>query len=140
VMIGEKPPAIDRLQFRPGGLLMTRSLRASSNASSKAFTLIEILVVIVIIGVLATMGVSKYTEFTATSRKNSCGSNQTSINKGVGVWESQNVAITKLTKTTLTFNGGGDITATSGSVPTKLNTNAESTAGKGDNKRAISGF
>ena len=59
----------------------------------RGFTLIEILVVIVIIGVLSIMGVSKYTEFTTQSRQRGCVSNQNSIDKAVGVWESQNVAI-----------------------------------------------
>lgn len=59
----------------------------------RGFTLIEILVVIVIIGVLSIMGVSKYTEFTTQSRIRGCVSNQNSIDKTVGVWESQNVAI-----------------------------------------------
>ena len=61
--------------------------------NSQAFTLIEILVVIVIIGVLSIMGVSKYTEFTTASRKSACVSNENAIDKTVGVWESQNVAI-----------------------------------------------
>ena len=57
------------------------------------FTLIEILVVIVIIGVLSILGVSKYTEFTRSSRTRGCVSNQNAIDKAVGVWESQYVAV-----------------------------------------------
>lgn len=80
---------------------------------SKGFTLIEILVVIVIIGVLSIMGVSKYTEFTTTSRVRGCCSNENSIDKAVGVWESQNVAIPQTGAVKhLQFGTDGKITAT----------------------------
>lgn len=78
----------------------------------KGFTLIEILVVIVIIGVLSIMGVSKYTEFTTQSRQRGCVSNQNSIDKAVGVWESQNVAI-PTAGGSISFNTIGRITASS---------------------------
>ena len=87
--------------------------------SLRGFTLIEILVVIVIIGVLSIMGVSKYTEFTTTSRQQACISNQATIDKTVAVWESQNVAIPNppSAQSDLTFNTNGDITASSGVFP-----------------------
>ena len=76
----------------------------------KGFTLIEILVVIVIIGVLSIMGVSKYTEFTTQSRQRGCVSNQNSIDKAVGVWESQNVAIPQTPAGSIRFGTDGRIT------------------------------
>ncbi|MBI4872801.1 MAG: type II secretion system protein [Candidatus Riflebacteria bacterium] len=85
-----------------------------------AFTLIEILVTIVIVGTLATMGVSKYTEFATNSRKQVCLSNQLGVNKGVSVWEAQNVAISKNSRATLTFNGGGDQVGQFGPLPDAL--------------------
>jgi len=86
---------------------------------SKGFTLIEILVVIVIIGVLSIMGVSKYTEFTTTSRVRGCVSNENSIDKAVGVWESQNVAIPlNGTNSTITFTTDGKVSAVGGPVAT----------------------
>ena len=78
----------------------------------RGFTLIEILVVIVIIGVLSIMGVSKYTEFTTQSRQRGCVSNQNSIDKAVGVWESQNVAIPAVAAVnSIVFSTSGKITA-----------------------------
>lgn len=79
----------------------------------RGFTLIEILVVIVIIGVLSIMGVGKYTEFTTESRRGACISNKNAIDKTIGVWESQNVAIPAGARS-VTFNTNGEITASSG--------------------------
>jgi len=59
--------------------------------SSKGFTLIEILVVIVIIGILATMGIGKYAQFSRDARKSGCQNNQNTIDKGIGMWESKYV-------------------------------------------------
>lgn len=55
----------------------------------KGFTLIEILVVIVIIGILATMGIGKYAQFSRDARKSGCVNNQNTIDKGIGMWESK---------------------------------------------------
>ncbi len=55
----------------------------------KGFTLIEILVVIVIIGILATLGIGKYAQFSRDARKAGCVNNQNTIDKGVGMWESK---------------------------------------------------
>ena len=64
-----------------------------SQIRSKGFTLIEILVVIVIIGILATMGIGKYAQFSRDARKSGCVNNQNTIDKGMGMWESKYVAI-----------------------------------------------
>ena len=63
-----------------------------SHLRSKGFTLIEILVVIVIIGILATMGIGKYAQFSRDARKSGCVNNQNTIDKGIGMWESKYVA------------------------------------------------
>jgi len=63
-----------------------------SQKRSKGFTLIEILVVIVIIGILATMGIGKYAQFSRDARKSGCVNNQNTIDKGIGMWESKYVA------------------------------------------------
>lgn len=63
-----------------------------SQIRSRGFTLIEILVVIVIIGILATMGIGKYAQFSRDARKSGCVNNQNTIDKGIGMWESKYVA------------------------------------------------
>ena len=64
-----------------------------SRLRSKGFTLIEILVVIVIIGILATMGIGKYAQFSRDARKSGCVNNQNTIDKGIGMWESKYTSI-----------------------------------------------
>jgi prepilin-type N-terminal cleavage/methylation domain-containing protein len=65
------------------------------NSFRKGFTLIEILVVIVIIGILATMGIGKYSQFTRDARRSGCVNNQNTIDKSVGMWEARYVAFPK---------------------------------------------
>ena len=72
-----------------------------SRLRSKGFTLIEILVVIVIIGILATMGIGKYAQFSRDARKSGCVNNQNTIDKGVGMWESKYVSINSKSGTEL---------------------------------------
>ncbi|PCJ17900.1 MAG: hypothetical protein COB02_12600 [Candidatus Cloacimonadota bacterium] len=99
------------------GLLM-RSLRR------KGFTLIEILVVIVIIGILATMGIGKYAQFSRDARKQSCVSNQNTIEKGLGMWEAKFVAIRTPDAGTVhevTFRIDGDMDASSTALPSRIN-------------------
>ncbi len=72
-----------------------------SRLRSKGFTLIEILVVIVIIGILATMGIGKYAQFSRDARKSGCVNNQNTIDKGIGMWESKYVSINSKSGTEL---------------------------------------
>ncbi|MCJ8344819.1 prepilin-type N-terminal cleavage/methylation domain-containing protein, partial [bacterium] len=98
--------------------LLVRSLRR------KGFTLIEILVVIVIIGILATMGIGKYAQFSRDARKQSCVSNQNTIEKGVGMWEAKFVAIRNPntgTKHTINFLENGDMKESSVNLPSRIN-------------------
>lgn len=67
-------------------------LQRTNLARRKGFTLIEILVVIVIIGILATLGIGKYAQFSRDARRSGCVNNQNTIDKGIGLWESKYVS------------------------------------------------
>ncbi len=88
----------------------------------KGFTLIEILVVIVIIGILATMGIGKYAQFSRDARKSGCVNNQNTIDKGVGMWESKYMVINSApaAELSITFFMNGDKSAATAGLPSRL--------------------
>lgn len=97
----------------------------------KGFTLIEILVVIVIIGILATMGIGKYAQFTRDARRSGCVSNQNTIDKSVGMWEAKYVAFPKRTTgkdAKITFNLNGDIAEEPENLPSRLSKSTDARA------------
>lgn len=107
-------------------------LRRMNLARHKGFTLIEILVVIVIIGILATLGIGKYAQFSRDARKSGCVNNQNTIDKGIGMWESKyvNFSLKSGQSDTLQcqFKGNGEkgdySTGGNGRFPTRfINTN-----------------
>jgi prepilin-type N-terminal cleavage/methylation domain-containing protein len=62
----------------------------TARARLSGFTIIELLVVIVIIGILAAAGQSKYQSIVESSRQRTCISNLTMIDHAVSVWCAQN--------------------------------------------------
>ncbi|MBI4870444.1 MAG: prepilin-type N-terminal cleavage/methylation domain-containing protein [Candidatus Riflebacteria bacterium] len=63
-------------------------------STRRGFTAIELIIVVVIIGVLAAAGMTKYKDFTSTARKSSCLSNLEHIKSAVQLAENRYGALT----------------------------------------------
>ena len=97
--------------------------------NQKGFTLMELMIVIVIIGVLAAIGVPAYTNYVEKARATTCGANRRSLSTANGLYYAETgtyagdindledyldaTTISNLTcpsKGTFTFNADGTIT------------------------------
>ncbi len=58
----------------------------------KGFTIIELLIVVIVIGILAAAGLAKYQNFAETSRRKTCLGQLQTIENGMAVWETTNSA------------------------------------------------
>ena len=64
--------------------------RTSRVARRQGFTIIELLIVVIVIGVLASAGVAKYQGFAESARQKTCISNQATIENAGAIWQTQN--------------------------------------------------
>ncbi|MBI4867660.1 MAG: prepilin-type N-terminal cleavage/methylation domain-containing protein [Candidatus Wallbacteria bacterium] len=69
----------------------------------KGFTIIELLIVVIVIGILAAAGLAKYQNFAETSRRKSCLGQLHSIETGMAVWETNNQAFAENSKCAFGF-------------------------------------
>src|ERR1051326_6027284 len=63
-----------------------------SKKTRKGFTIIELLIVVIVIGILAAAGLAKYQNFAETWRRRSCLGQLDSIETGPAVWAATNQA------------------------------------------------
>ncbi len=88
--------------------------------SRKGFTVIELLIVVIVIGVLASAGLAKYQNFAETSRRSTCLKQLQTIENAWGVWETTNIAFAESCKSAWGFTTRtGKITSTE-NIPTEL--------------------
>ena len=52
----------------------------------RGFTIIELLIVVIVIGVLAAAGIAKYQGFAESARSRTCVTNQSTIESAIGMW------------------------------------------------------
>jgi len=70
-----------------------RRQKATSRPSKKGFTIIELLVVVIVIGVLAAAGIGKYQGFAEKARSKTCTVQQQEIESACAQWVTNNTAL-----------------------------------------------
>jgi len=73
----------------------------------KGFTIIELLVVVIIIGILAAAGMAKYQGIAETARQRTCTSNLGIVENACSVWHTQNQPLSETGVSRVTFDKVG---------------------------------
>lgn len=95
----------------------------------KGFTIIELLIVVIVIGILAAAGLAKYQNFAETSRRKSCLGQLKTIETGLAVWETSNTAFAENSKAAWGFTPRTGRLTDTNAIAGAANILAPSTAG-----------
>ena len=71
--------------------MFTRNLRKSAG-SSQGFTLIEVIIIIVVLGILATVSLAKYQDVTQEAKSSACKSALGGLRGGITTWYAKQIA------------------------------------------------
>ncbi|MBI4867661.1 MAG: prepilin-type N-terminal cleavage/methylation domain-containing protein [Candidatus Wallbacteria bacterium] len=75
-----------------------------SRVGRPGFTIVELLITVVVIGILAAAGLAKYQNFAEASRRKTCLGQMKQIETGFQVWQNNNVAFSRRAKTAWGFS------------------------------------
>lgn len=89
----------------------------------KGFTIIELLIVVIVIGVLAAAGLAKYQNFAEMSRRKTCIGQLHTLETGMAVWETNNIAFAENAKCAFGFSTRTGRLDNGAIQPTMLNVN-----------------
>jgi prepilin-type N-terminal cleavage/methylation domain-containing protein len=62
-----------------------------SRGDNRGFTLIELVIVIVVLGILASVAVPKYQDITSQAKESACRSSLSSLRQGIVLWQANNI-------------------------------------------------
>ncbi|MFZ1684990.1 MAG: prepilin-type N-terminal cleavage/methylation domain-containing protein [Candidatus Zixiibacteriota bacterium] len=62
-----------------------------STGDHRGFTLIELVIVIVVLGILASVAVPKYRDVTNQAKESACRSSLSSLRQGIVLWQANNI-------------------------------------------------
>lgn len=79
------------------------------NNVKRGFTLIELMIVVLVIGLLAAAGIPKYQSFVMEARKTTCLANIGNIDRCISVWETKTAPIPKTVNYILRFRPSANI-------------------------------
>lgn len=88
----ENPTITDKLHEEIEKQVWAMNLKFTKlGKRSHGFTLVEVVIVIVVLGILSTFAIAKYQDLTLDAKKSACRSSLGGLRGGISTWYSQNI-------------------------------------------------